>query len=140
MAASAFILTCLRLFSLSFVSQTAAITSPAQEPRQLSRTKSIKQFVDGIDDTTMKRTRDIFNLCDADGDGIITKSELFKLVKELGYALPRASVLSITPPPYHRLSILNLSAQSTSNTWPWAMWTKLTLTSFLAPLTNSVWR
>ena len=33
----------------------------------------------------MKRTRDIFNLCDADGDGIITKSELFKLVKELGY-------------------------------------------------------
>lgn len=53
----------------------------------MSRTKSIKQFVDGMDDSTVKRTKEIFDLCDADGDGIITKAELFKLVKELGYVL-----------------------------------------------------
>lgn len=40
-----------------------------------------------MDDAVLKRTKEIFAMCDGDGDGVITKSELFKLVKELGYAI-----------------------------------------------------
>lgn len=65
--------------------KSAALTSPTQGPRQISRTKSIKQFVEGMDDAAIAKTRELFNLCDADGDGVITKTELFKLVKDLGY-------------------------------------------------------
>lgn len=38
-----------------------------------------------MDEASIKRTKEIFTMCDADGDGVITKAELFKLVKELGY-------------------------------------------------------
>jgi Ca2+-binding EF-hand superfamily protein len=39
-----------------------------------------------MDDSAIRKTREVFAMCDADGDGVITKAELFKLVKELGYA------------------------------------------------------
>lgn len=66
--------------------QSALITPPTKEPKQISRTTSIKKFIEGMDDSAIARTRQLFNMCDADGDGVITKPELFRLVKELGYA------------------------------------------------------
>lgn len=86
------------------------ITSPTQEPRQLNRTKSIKQFVDGMDDSTTQKTRQMFNLCDSDGDGVITKSELFKLVKELGYVRQHFSPSKTLPPqPHYSLLIFSIA-------------------------------
>lgn len=45
----------------------------------------IKKFVEHFNDDQIQRTREIFNICDQDNDGVITKIELLKLVKELGY-------------------------------------------------------
>lgn len=38
-----------------------------------------------MDEGAVKKTREMFAMCDSDGDGVITKAELFKLVKDLGY-------------------------------------------------------
>jgi Ca2+-binding EF-hand superfamily protein len=38
-----------------------------------------------MNDSSIAKTKEIFAMCDSDGDGVITKAELFKLVKELGY-------------------------------------------------------
>jgi Ca2+-binding EF-hand superfamily protein len=78
---------------LKWIKTSAVINSPqAQEPRAISRTKSIKQFVDTMDEANLKRTKEIFAMCDSDGDGVITKSELFKLVKELGLEMTKVEV------------------------------------------------
>ena len=77
---------------LKWIKTTALLTSPTQEARQLSRTKSIKQFVDGMDEASVAKTKEMFAMCDADNDGVITKTELFKLVKELGLEMSKAEV------------------------------------------------
>lgn len=64
-----------------------------------------------MDDSMMQKTRQMFAMCDSDGDGVITKSELFKLVKELGYVWLTSSHLdALFSALYRELCALSHSA------------------------------
>jgi Ca2+-binding EF-hand superfamily protein len=71
-------------------------TPPAQKRKQSDsigsahkRTASIANFLTTLDDSQVKEMKELFRMCDTDGDGVVTKKELKKLMNDLGIDTPK---------------------------------------------------
>jgi Ca2+-binding EF-hand superfamily protein len=64
--------------------------SQKKRPDSLKRSASIANFLNSLKEEQIKEIRELFKLCDTDGDGVITKEELSKLMADLGVETTKA--------------------------------------------------